>query len=359
MANTTKGLNKFEHEIIGESPQIIEVINTAKKIARTSSITTLITGESGTGKELFARLIHNHSDAANQPFVDINCAAIPETLLESELFGYEKGAFTGAHISKKGLFELANSGSIFLDEIGDITSNFQIKILKAVETKRFRRISGLKEVEISTRIIAATNADLKEAVKAGKFREDLYYRLNVCEITIPPLRERGKDVLILAQHFIDHYNREFDRQVKGLSPSAIENVQNYPWPGNIRQLKNSIERAVLVESDEWIEPDDISLDYRKEKRHEIIEPVINTTNKSIEFNRFEIPDEGISIEEVERGLILSALEKANGNISKTAKLLRINRGKLRYKLERMDVPSDLSSSLKLKPQYSVEPANLN
>ncbi|MFQ5770940.1 MAG: sigma 54-interacting transcriptional regulator, partial [bacterium] len=221
MLTAQKDLNKFEVEILGESPQIRKVIATAKKIAKSSSITTLIYGESGTGKELVARLIHNLSNSSNQPFVDINCGAIPETLLESELFGYEKGAFTGAQMRKQGLFELANGGTIFLDEIGNITTTFQIKLLKAVENKRFRRISGMEEIRVSTRIIAATNINLREAADAGKFREDLYYRLNVCQIFIPPLRHRGNDVLILAQHFIDHFNREYDRQVKGLAPSAV------------------------------------------------------------------------------------------------------------------------------------------
>jgi transcriptional regulator with PAS, ATPase and Fis domain len=352
MAHAEKNLNRFEQEIIGESPQIKEVIATAKKIAKSSSITTLIIGESGTGKELVARMVHNFSDAASQPFVDINCAAIPETLLESELFGYEKGAFTGAHMHKQGLFELANSGTIFLDEIGNITHNFQIKILKAVENKSFRRLSGIKEVRISTRIIAATNIDLGEAVQAGKFREDLYYRLNVCQIEIPPLRERGSDAFLLAQYFIDHFNGEYDRQVKGLAPSAKQLLQNYHWPGNIRQLKNALERAVLVECDDWIEAEHISLDFRSERRESYQEANRENEEKAIDFSRFEIPDEGISIEDVERGLILSALEKADGNISKAARLLHINRGKLRYRLERLGITaSNHVPSSKAKVDY--------
>nr|NIS38174.1 AAA domain-containing protein [Candidatus Saccharibacteria bacterium]NIV71550.1 AAA domain-containing protein [Calditrichia bacterium]NIW78965.1 AAA domain-containing protein [Calditrichia bacterium] len=216
MAKSEKNLSSFEHVIIGNSPQIKKVIASAKKIAKSSTITTLITGESGTGKELVARLIHGLGTYATQPFMDINCGAIPEKLLESELFGYEKGAFTGADRQKKGLFEMGNGGTIFLDEIGNTTANFQIKLLKAVENKRFRRVGGLEEINISTRIIAATNVDLYEAVKVGKFREDLYYRLNVCQIFVPPLRERGEDAVILAEHFIDHFNRQYNRNVKGL-----------------------------------------------------------------------------------------------------------------------------------------------
>ncbi|HEX9654670.1 MAG TPA: sigma-54 dependent transcriptional regulator [bacterium] len=350
MDSLRTNISKFESEIIGDSPQIQQLIDTARKIARSSSITTLVIGESGTGKELVARLIHNLSHTANQPFVDINCGAIPETLLESELFGYEKGAFTGANVRKQGLFELANGGTIFLDEIGNITANFQIKLLKAVETKRFRRISGLEEVRVSTRIIAATNADLAQAVRTGKFREDLYYRLNVCEIRIPPLRERGDDVIVLAQHFIEHFNREYDRQVRGLAPSAIDRVRRYHWPGNIRQLKNTIERAVLVESDEWVEGDHILLDTERDRtkaspRSETAAPLV------ISGFQIEIPEEGIALEELERSIILSALAKADGNISKAARLLKINRGKLRYRLERLGI--DMPEIHTIKSTLSV------
>lgn len=337
MLKSPRDVTKFEETIIGESPQIKEVISQAKKIAESSSITTLIVGASGTGKELVARLLHNLSSFANQPFIDINCGAIPESLLESELFGYEKGAFTGAHMRKQGLFELANGGTIFLDEIGNTTANFQMLLLKAVENKKFRRIGGLKEVEVSTRIIAATNIDLQEAVKEGKFREDLYYRLNVFQIKIPLLKNRGSDIIVLADYFIQHFNNEYDRQVKGLSPSAKELLFNYSWPGNVRQLKNSLERAILVETDDWIESDHFSLDSERspvKKQEDIQQEVPKST---LNFNRFEIPEEGISLEEIERDIIMSALNKANGNLSKAARLLRINRGKLRYRLEKLDI----------------------
>jgi len=314
---------------------IVSQCATAQKIARNPSLTTLIIGESGTGKEVIARLIHRASPSVKQPFVDINCGAIPENLLESELFGYEKGAFTGAINRKQGLFELANGGTIFLDEIGNISTNIQAKILKAVENKRFRRINGLEEIKVSTRIIAATNVNLEEAVRDGNFREDLYYRLNVYQINLPPLREREGDSVILAQHFIDSFNHEYDRKIQGLAPSATEFIQNYHWPGNIRELKNAIERAVLVESEEWVEVDDLSVDSEQARPNARVNDTPKVITVDLSSTNFEIPDEGIPLEEIERNIILNALEKANGNISKAARLLRINRGKFRYRLERL------------------------
>jgi transcriptional regulator with PAS, ATPase and Fis domain len=346
MAKKVDTANSFENVIIGESPQIKNLIKSTRKIAKSSTITTLIIGESGTGKELVARLVHNLSTYSHQPFVDINCGAIPETLLESELFGYEKGAFTGAQSRKPGLFELAEGGTIFLDEIGNTSANFQAKLLKAVENKRFRRIGGVEEIKISTRIIAATNVDLLDQVKMGKFREDLYYRLNVCQITVPPLRERGKDILVLANHFINHFNREYNRQIKGLTPEAEELMLNYPWPGNVRQLKNAIERAVLIESEEWIDAEDLPINSERERKRiaqiqqtpsdaKPDKPVKVLNNNG--FTEFDIPDEGIALEKVERDLILSAIKKANGNMSHAARLLKINRGKLRYRLEKLGI----------------------
>lgn len=336
-------MSKSEIEIIGESPQIKGVIAIAQKIAKSASITTLIIGESGTGKDLVARLIHNIGSAENQPFVDINCGAIPESLLESELFGYEKGAFTGAHTRKPGLFELAHGGTIFLDEISNTTPGLQAKLLKAVEHKRFRRINGVEEVQVSTRIIAASNTNLKAAVKAGRFREDLYYRLNVSHIYVPPLRERNHDALILAEHFIALFNREYARDIKGLSPSATKFIKNYRWPGNVRQLRNAIERAVLVEAEDWIEVEHLALDskWENEKSADGLsgnhEKVIHIASNELKSTRFDIPADGISLEEIERNIILSALERADGNISKAARLLKINRGKLRYRMERIGV----------------------
>ncbi len=335
MSHSDSNISNAHEDLIGKSPAINKVVTTAQKIARNPSLTTLITGESGTGKEVIARLIHSASPSVKQPFVDINCGAIPENLLESELFGYEKGAFTGANNRKQGLFELANGGTIFLDEIGNISTNIQAKLLKVVESKRFRRINGLQEIKVSTRIIAATNVNLEEAVRDGNFREDLYYRLNVYQINLPPLRERDGDSVILAQHFIDSFNQEYDRKIKGLAPSAKEFIQNYHWPGNIRELKNAIERAVLVESEEWVEADDLSVDSEQARSSARVNDTPKVTTVDLNFANFEIPDEGIPFEEIERNIILSALEKADGNISKAARLLRINRGKFRYRLERL------------------------
>lgn len=344
MEKNEKDFSSLQKVIVGESPQIKRVIEAAYKIAKSSTITTLIIGDSGTGKELVARLIHNLSNFADQPFIDINCGAIPDALLESELFGYEKGAFTGATSNKKGLFELADGGTIFLDEIGNTTPNFQVKLLKAVENKRFRRIGGIHEIEISTRIVAATNVDLYEASKLGKFREDLYYRLNVCQINVPPLRERENDRLVLSQHFISHFNNEYGRSVKGLSPAAEEAIKNYHWPGNVRQLKNVIERAVLVESSDWILAEHLAINTRRDNS---AESAGNDTARLKQKNghfRFEFPAEGISLEDIERDLIISALEKASGNLSRAARLLKISRGKLRYRLEKLGVePRDIYS----------------
>ncbi len=363
MTSVASNNSHSKYGIIGTSPELKSVVQTAEKIARNPAITTLIIGESGTGKEVIARLIHNCSSSASQPFVDINCGAIPENLLESELFGYEKGAFTGANARKQGLFELANGGTIFLDEIGTITLSFQAKLLKAVENKRFRRINGLEEINVSPRIVAATNIDLTKAVRQGTFREDLYYRLNVCQIFMPPLRSRSGDALVLATYFIEQFNKEHSRSIKGLDPSATDFVLNYEWPGNVRQLKNTLERAVLVEADEWIEARHLVVDNGPVQATPVqvtpVQPlpaqpiplqptpapvmptkvteVNEASNIPSGFERFQIPDEGIPLEEIERNIILSALEKAEGNVSRAARFLRINRGKFRYRLERLNI----------------------
>lgn len=342
MNPVNKDSSNFENTIIGESKAIKSVKILAKKIAHSSTNTTLIIGESGTGKELVARLIHNLSPHASQPFVDINCGAIPETLLESELFGYEKGAFTGANNQKMGFFELANGGTIFLDEIGNTTPNFQVKLLKAVENKRFRRIGGTEEINVSTRILAATNQDLLELVKMDKFREDLYYRLSVYQITIPPLRDRDRDVLVIGEHLRDYFNREYNRDIKGFTPAAKDFLLEYRWPGNVRQLKNSIERAGLVDKDGWLGVEDLYLDFGRNQQSAEVEKETNSNNDNdiavlSDDKKIEISPEGISLELLERNVIFSALEQTNGNMSKTARLLKIKRGKLRYRLEKLGI----------------------
>jgi len=324
-------------DLIGESELFLCAIENALKIAKTSSMTVLIQGESGTGKEMIARLIHEQSSVASQPFVDINCGAIPENLLESELFGYEKGAFTGAHRTKPGLFEMATGGTIFLDEISNTSINFQVKLLKIVENKKNRRIGGLKEVDVSTRVITASNVNLLDAVKSGQFREDLYYRLNVYKIEIPPLRKRGEDVILLTNYFINYFNNEYGRQIKGINAGAESLIRKYPWPGNVRQLKNAVERAVLVESKDWIEPSDLFLDL---SRSYTTHTTTVTGQVQRDNRRIEIPTEGVSFENLEREIIMSSLKKANGNLSKAARLLQINRGKFRYRMEKLGIKSE-------------------
>ena len=323
--------------IIGKSKAIKEVISTAKKLAESNTITTLITGENGTGKELVARLIHNSGEDSTRPFVDINCGAIPEHLLESELFGHEKGSFTGAYTAKKGLLEVANGGTVFLDEIGNMPFGLQNKLLKAVETKRIRPVGGIKEIPISTRIIAASNIDLSAAVQRGEFRQDLYYRLNIGRIFVPPLRDRDEDVLLLADHFINYYNHEHKRLIKGLAPQTRELFKRYTWPGNVRELQNAIARASLLEVNEWIGIEHLDIDLKNQKT---ITPHFDTKQfqvKSPDHQEFKIPTDGIPLEELERTIFTSALKKARGNLSHAARLLSISRGKLRYKLEKLNI----------------------
>lgn len=332
--------------ILGESPQIRKVIATAKKIARTPTTTTLITGESGTGKELVARLIHDCASDGPRPFIDVNCGAIPENLLESELFGHERGAFTDARARKQGLFELANGGTIFLDEIGNTTFALQMKLLKAVENKIFRRIGGVEEIQVSTRIIAATNFNLQEAVRQGRFREDLFYRLNICHIELPPLRERGDDVLVLAEHFIRQFNEQYGLQIKGLTAAARKVILTHNWPGNVRQLRNAIERAMLVESQEYVDAVDLGEDIIGS--HPAVlnldSGVLPETLPVREVSvRFDLPAEGIALETLERQIIISALQHAGGNVSKASRLLHIQRGKLRYRIERLGLDDELTA----------------
>lgn len=314
-------------QIIGNSPKMQEVRRIIKKIAHSNTTTVLLEGESGTGKDFVARVIHNHSNRADKPFIDVNCAALPKNLIESELFGYEKGAFTGASTPKKGLFEMANSGTIFLDEIGDMNYELQAKLLKVIENKTFRRLGGTAEVVVDVRIIAATNRNLSERIKIGSFREDLYWRLKVMPITLPPLRERGEDILLLSQHFIEHFNREFKKHVKGLSNETKELFLVYNWPGNIRELKNVLERAILLETGEYITQDYLPA----EMLHGFEHRIKGDKESYIDIN---IPEEGIDIEEVEKTLLKKALEMAKGNQTKAARLLNLGRDAFRYRIQK-------------------------
>jgi len=309
--------------IIGESRHMKNVLTMVEKIARSDASTVLIQGESGTGKELIAKAIHYESSRAEKPFMAINCAAVPETLLESELLGHERGAFTDAKMQKKGLFEMADGGTIFLDEIGDMEPGMQAKLLRVLEDRTFRRVGGTKDIQIDVRIVSATNKDLLEAIEEKTFRNDLYYRIQVIPIFLPPLRERRDDILPLARHFIEHFNREFGKNVTGLSKMAEKFLVEYSWPGNIRELKNVLERAIILENEETL-----LLEHLPQ------EMVAKTGSPGAGPFSFRIPPEGIDIEDVERELIRQSLEITEGNQSKAAKKLNLGIDAFRYRMKK-------------------------
>ncbi len=303
--------------IIGTSPVMEQVKSLLAKVAASPASTVLLTGETGTGKDLAAKAVHFNSDRASRAFVNITCSALPEQLLESELFGHERGAFTDARQQKRGLFETADGGTVFLDEIGEMTPGLQAKLLRFLEEKTFKRVGGLTDLRVDVRVIAATNRDLDQEVKTGKFREDLFYRLQVMPITLPPLRERRGDIPVLAHFFVDRFNREFRKRVRGISSEARKLLEQYPWPGNVRELRNAIERAMLLIDREWLEPEDFT-----------------TLTRTVAPARFRLPPEGVSLEEVERQLLVQALERAGGNQTQAAQLLGINRDQVRYRIEK-------------------------
>jgi two-component system response regulator AtoC len=314
-------------DIVGRTQIMKDLCDMLKKVAEGETTTILLEGESGTGKDLFAQTVHQLSQRASRPFLDINCSAIQETLVESELFGYEKGAFTDAKTAKKGLFELAEGGTIYLDEIAEISLGVQAKLLKFIENRCFKRVGGIKDIFVDVRIIAATNKDLKNAVNEGKFREDLYFRLKVIPIHLPPLRERREDIQLLADYFLHKFNRELRKQVRSISPEAVALLEDYHWPGNIRELKNVIERVMLLESDERILPEHFPAEIRSDPRLSEDTSVL----KKITGN---IPDSGISMEDLERELLKRALLKAEGNQTKAARLLDLSRDTLRYRMKK-------------------------
>jgi two-component system response regulator PilR (NtrC family) len=313
--------------MIGKSKGMLKVYSHVKKVADTTA-NVLITGESGTGKELVAMAIHENSSRRDKSFVVINCGGIPENLLESELFGYMKGAFSGAHADKPGLFELAHRGTIFLDEIGELSQLLQVKLLRVVQEKTFRRIGGREDIKVDARIISATNQDLEQKVKNGSFREDLYYRLNVIPVRIPPLRERNEDIPLLTRHFIEKYSKEFRKEIKKISPYALQLLMRYPFPGNVRELENIIERSVALETTNIILPENLVMS----GACEIDENTVLNAG---------IPEEGINLNgdlaRVEGLLIKKALQKANGSKTKAAKYLNISFDSLRYRLEKLDI----------------------
>ncbi|HDH05603.1 MAG TPA: sigma-54-dependent Fis family transcriptional regulator [Nitrospirae bacterium] len=312
------------NNIVGESPAMKDIIALAKKVAASDANTILIQGESGTGKSLLARAIHYHSPRASEPFVEITCTAIPETLIESELFGHEKGAFTDAKASKKGLFEVAGGGTIYLDEIGDIKLSAQAKLLRALEEKTFKRVGGLKDIKVNVRIIATTNKkDLEGAVRDGSFRADLYYRLKVFPVFIIPLRERKEDIIPLAMHHIKRFNKEFRKNVKSISPEAEKFLFNYPWHGNARELRNIVERICILE--------DTNIIYPEHLPSEITEYADPESGDSAST---DLPGEGLSLKDVEKDMVARAMKKAGGNQTKAARLLGISRDALRYKIQK-------------------------
>ena len=303
--------------IIGESPAMVAAKALLARVADSLASTVLLTGETGTGKDLAAKAIHYNSARASKPFVNITCSALPEQLLESELFGHERGAFTDARQQKRGLFETADGGTVFLDEISEMAPALQAKLLRFLEDKTFKRVGGLHDIRVDVRVIAATNRDLETAVAAGAFREDLFYRLQVLPIVLPPLRERASDIALLATYYIGRYNAEFRKRVRGLTPEALTLLEQHRWPGNVRELRNVIERAMLLLDAEWIGPEALVS--------------IAPTGSSL---LFRLPTDGVNLEDVERQLLLQALERAAGNQTQAGLLLGINRDQVRYRIEK-------------------------
>ena len=312
--------------MIGKSKGMLKLYSVIKKVAETPT-NVLILGESGTGKELVAKAIHENSQRKNMPFEVINCGGVPESLLESEFFGYVKGAFTGAYSDKPGLFEIARGGTIFLDEIGDLPPLLQVKLLRVVQEKTFRRVGGAEEKKVDVRIISATNKNLEEKVKDGSFREDLYFRLNVIPIHIPALRERKEDITVLTKYFIEKYSREFGKEIKTISSYAMELLMKYPFPGNVRELENIIERSVALETSNIILPENLLLS--------------GSLYEIRKFNDFDIPDDGINLNDevakYEKHLIERALKKAQGSKTKAAEVLQVSFDSLRYRIEKLGI----------------------
>jgi two-component system response regulator PilR (NtrC family) len=326
-----------EYTILGDSPQITEVRERITRVAPTNS-TILITGESGTGKELVARAIHSQSKRSARPFVPLNCGALPETLLESELFGHEKGAFTSADSTKKGLVEAAERGSIFLDEIGEMSLMMQVKLLRFLQERRFRRVGGTEEKDVDVRVIAATNQDLAKMVETGDFRRDLFYRVNVIKVDVPPLRERKEDILPLAQHFIDKFNRQMGKELQGLAPSARRTLESYTWRGNVRELENVIERAVALEDNDMVQAESLDLgdipgQDRRFPQHTVREP-----SAAIGGASARLPESGFMLEQhvqnIEREYLAQALQQAGGVKVRAAGLLGMSFRSFRYYLKK-------------------------
>ena len=310
--------------IVGESQAIASVKGLLQKVATSPASTVLLTGESGTGKDLAAKVLHYNSARASKPFMNITCSALPEALLESELFGHERGSFTGADRQKRGLFETADGGTVFLDEIGEMVPGLQAKLLRFLEEKTFRRVGGAVDIRVDVRVVAATNRNLQDEVRHGKFREDLYYRLNVLPVALPPLRDRAEDIPTLVTFYVDAYATEFKRRIRGVAPDALDKLKRYRWPGNVRELRNAVERAMLLAEGDTLMAEDFSL----------------ALSGAVLSERVELPAAGINLEQLERSLLVQALERTNWNQTKAAGLLGLNRDQIRYRIEKFQLERD-------------------
>jgi nitrogen regulation protein NR(I) len=352
-----------EERIVGSSPKMQEIYKMIGQIAP-SDVTVLLRGESGTGKELFARAIYHHSLRSNQPFLPVNCAAIPDTLIESELFGHEKGAFTGATSRRIGKLEQCQGGTVFLDEIGDMSLSTQAKLLRVLQERNFERLGGMETIRVDIRFIVATNKDLEDAISNGRFREDLYYRLNVVSIHIPPLSERKEDIPELVSYFIKKFDRELKKRIIGITPPAMEKITSYGWPGNVRQLENILKRAIVLCQGEWILEDQLLFEkgwetsfakalacqrtcsasrsegYPTKAGEKSVEGLLDTLFDEL-LNAPMTPEDLDMISTIEKGLILRALQKTKGNQVQAALLLGINRSTLRSKMERYHIKKDV------------------
>jgi len=325
--------------VVSVSPKMTELMNFVRKVAASEATTILIQGESGTGKDLIAKAIHYESSRHQKPFVAINCSAIPETLMEAELFGHEKGAFTDAKQMKKGLFEAADGGTLFLDEIGELTPLLQAKLLRVLEDQVIRRVGGLRDMQVDVRVIAASNRDLEKAVREGQFRQDLYYRLAIIAIFIPPLRDRKEDIVPLVNFFIERYNRRFKKSIRGITDETRALMLAHNWPGNVRELKNTIERGMILEDEPFLRPVYLPFSVGESGGRTLFERTSpadggQTLPNGRALPRLYIPEGGTSLEEVEHSMVELAMSQASGNQTNAAKLLDISRDALRYKLKK-------------------------
>ncbi len=306
------------HRVVGASPPITALRHLVARVAVSPASTVLLTGESGTGKDLVAKVIHYASDRSSKPFMNITCSALPEQLLESELFGHERGAFTDARMQKKGLLEIADGGTVFLDEIAEMTPGLQAKLLRFLEEKSFKRVGGSSDIRVDVRVVAATNRDLEKDVEKHQFRADLFFRLNVLPISMPPLRAHAEDIPLLVEYFIDSFNTEFRKRVLGATPAAYALLQSYGWPGNVRELRNVIERAMLLSDGDRLDARDFS-----------------AMAKAVSAgNEFELPATGVDLEQLERSLLIQALRRSHGNQTRAGSLLGLNRDQIRYRIEK-------------------------